>query len=185
MFKVRDATLDEAQRLLKIYDYYVKHTAITFEYVTPSLTEFKTRMAKTMERYPYLVVEQDGRVEGYAYAGVFKDRAAYDWACETTIYLDFRAQKSGMGRLLYETLENCLRDMEITNLYACISQETDQLSSNSADFHQHLGFEKVGEFHHCGYKFERWYDMIWMEKIIGSHELNPKPIKPHNKLTKE
>lgn len=176
MIAVRDATMEDAERILEIYDYYVKNTAITFEYVTPSAREFKKRMERTMSRYPYLVIERDGIVQGYAYADSFIDRAAYDWSCETTIYLDHRGLKSGMGRTIYEALESKLRKMGILNLYACIAfpEVNDQyLTTNSADFHAHMGFVKAGEFHKCGYKFERWYHMIWMEKIIGEHGSKP------------
>lgn len=172
MMRVRDAVLEDAERILEIYDYYVKNTAISFEYETPSLEEFRERMRNTKERYPYLVIEEAGRVEGYAYAGAFIKRAAYDWSCEMTIYLAPDARKRGMGRKLYEALEEALSDMGICNLYACIGypeQEDEYLTTNSADFHAYLGYEKVGEFHQCGYKFGRWYNMIWMEKIIGEH----------------
>lgn len=179
MIVVRDAAIEDAERILEIYDYYVRNTAITFEYDTPSLAEFKKRMKNTMQRYPYLVVLKDGRIEGYAYAGPFVGRAAYDWSCELTVYLDHKAVKCGMGRIIYEALEKTLRNMGIVNLYACIGYpETDDeyLTTNSADFHEHLGFVKAGEFHKCGYKFNRWYNMIWMEKIIGEHEEKQTPI---------
>ena len=170
LIEIRNAKTEDAKRLVEIYDYYVKNTAITFEYDTPSPEEFAARMEHTMERYPYLVVEVDGNIEGYAYAGVFKDRAAYDWSCETTIYIDRYAGKNGMGRMLYEALEEKLKAMGILNMYACIGYpdtEDEYLTKNSAEFHEHLGYTKVGEFHKCGYKFGRWYDMIWMEKMIG------------------
>lgn len=173
MITIRNAKTEDAERILEIYDYYVKNTAITFEYETPTLKEFRIRMQKTMHHYPYLVILKDGIIEGYAYAGTFKERAAYDWSCETTIYLDYNARKSGLGRKLYEALEKDLRNMGILNLYACIGfpQKNDEyLTTNSADFHAHLGFAKVGEFHNCGYKFGHWYNMIWMEKIIGEHQ---------------
>ncbi len=167
--KIRNAEPADAKRLLEIYDYYVRNTAITFEYDTPSLEEFTNRIENTIKRYPYLVIEKDGRIEGYAYAGVFKDRAAYDWSCETTIYIDHELRKSGMGRMLYEALEEKLKAQGIRNLYACIGypeKEDEYLTKNSAEFHAHLGYSIVGEFHRCGYKFDRWYNMIWMEKII-------------------
>ncbi len=172
MTEVRDATLGDAESILKIYDYYVKNTAITFEYDSPTLAEFEDRMKKIMERYPYLVILQDGEIKGYAYARKFIDRAAYDRSCELTIYLDRNAQKCGLGRTLYDALQSALKDMGILNLYACIgypTQNDEYLTTNSADFHEHLGFVTVGRFHKCGYKFGRWYDMIWMEKIIGTH----------------
>ena len=129
-------------------------------------------MENIMKRYPYLVIEDKGLIKGYAYAGVFKARAAYDWSCETTIYIDRNERKSGMGRMLYEALEKKLKAQGILNLYACIGYpeiDDEYLTKNSAEFHEHLGYTKVGEFHKCGYKFGRWYDMIWMEKIIGEH----------------
>ena len=173
MIVIRNAETADAKRLLEIYDYYVQHTAITFEYDTPSLEEFETRIQKTRERYPYLVIEKDGEIKGYAYAGVFYNRRAYDWSCEMSIYLDQSSKKCGMGRVLYEALEEKLKNMGILNLYACVAYpiiEDEYLTTNSAAFHEHLGFKTVGEFHQCGYKFNRWYNMIWMEKIIGEHE---------------
>ena len=179
MITIRDAAPADAGRLLEIYDYYVRETAISFEWVTPTLEEFQGRMKRTMARYPYLVAQEDGVVQGYAYAGPFVGRAAYDWSCELTIYLARDARGRGMGRRLYEALEDALRKMGVLNLYACIGwpeREDEYLTANSADFHAHLGFVKAGEFRNCGYKFGRWYHMIWMEKIIGSHGENQKPV---------
>lgn len=176
--KIRDARIEDAERILEIYDYYVKNTAITFEYETPSLEEFKQRMRNIMSRYPYLVIEKDGLIQGYAYAGAFHSRAAYDWACEMTVYLDHEARKCGLGRKIYEALEEALQKMGVLNLYACIGYpetEDEYLTKNSAEFHAHLGFQKIGEFTKCGYKFGRWYHMIWMEKIIGEH-LEKQPL---------
>lgn len=171
--RIREAAVDDAARLLEIYAYYVEKTAITFEYDVPSLEEFRGRIAHIKERYPYLVIERDGVIEGYAYAGVFKDRAAYDRSCEMTIYLDREAVGGGLGRKLYEALEEALKARGILNLYACIGypDEADEyLDYNSAQFHEHLGYRTVGTFHQCGYKFGRWYSMIWMEKMIGEHK---------------
>lgn len=186
MIEVRDATEKDAERILEIYDYYVRNTAITFEYDTPSLEEFRERMRKVMRKYPYLVILQDGEIKGYAYAREFVGRAAYDWSCEMTIYLDHRAKKCGLGRILYETLEKALQDMGILNLYACIGypeQEDEYLTANSADFHAHLGYTKIGEFHRCGYKFGRWYHMNWMEKMIAEHREVQPPVKGYPELS--
>lgn len=169
---IRDVEMKDAERILEIYAYYVDNTAITFEYDVPDLSEFQNRIKNTIKKYPYLVIEEDGVVKGYAYAGPFVGRAAYNWSCEMTIYLDHMAQKCGLGRKIYEAMENKLSEMGILNLYACIGypiMEDEYLNNNSAQFHEHLGFSKVGEFQKCGYKFGRWYNMIWMEKIIGEH----------------
>ena len=138
---IRDAKLSDAPRLLEIYSYYVKNTAITFEYNVPSLEEFRHRMKNITLRYPYIVLEADGKVMGYAYAGSFIGRAAYDWSCEMTVYLDRTAKKLGFGRKIYEAMEQRLKDMGILNLYACIGyidKEDEYLNHNSADFHAPL-----------------------------------------------
>ena len=170
----RSASVNDAEALLNIYAYYVKNTAITFEYDVPTLEEFKQRITNTLKKYPYLVVVKEGTILGYAYAGVFKNRAAYDWSAEMTIYLKYDAVKCGLGRMLYEALETEMKKRGFLNLYACIGypiEEDEYLTRNSAEFHAHLGYQTVGEFHKCGYKFGRWYNMIWMEKLIGEHKV--------------
>ena len=170
--KIRSASTADAARIRDIYAYYVENTAISFEYEVPTLDEFAHRIAGTLEKYPYIVIEKDGEVEGYAYAGPFKARAAYGRSCEVSIYVDRDSRGRGYGRALYEELERRLKDMGILNLYACVAspiEEDERLTRNSEQFHAHLGFAKVGEFHKCGYKFGRWYNMVWMEKIIGKH----------------
>ena len=162
---IRTAALDDAEEILKIYAYYVEHTAITFEYEVPTLDEFRERIAKTLKKYPYLVIMVEDKIMRYAYAGAFVGRAAYDWSVVLTIYLAHDARKSGLGRKLYAALEQELAKMGILNLYACIGypeEEDEYLTKNSAEFHAHLGFKKVGEFYKCGYKFGRWFHMIWM-----------------------
>ena len=172
MMQIRSAAPGDAAELLEIYAFYVKNTAITFDIDVPSPEEFGNRIAAIQKKYPYLVLEEDGVIQGYCYAGVFKDRAAYDHSCEMTIYLDHRAKGRGYGRKLYEALEAALKEQGILNLYACIGdpiEEDEYLTKNSEQFHRHMGYAKVGEFHKCGKKFGRWYNMIWMEKIIGEH----------------
>ena len=185
---IRIATENDAEKLLEIYAYYVKNTAITFEYEVPSLDEFKKRIHKTLSKYPYLVSEQDGAILGYAYAGAFKERSAYDWAVETTIYIAKDARKKGLGRELYMALENALSLQNVINLNACIGYpdvEDEYLTKNSASFHEHLGYRMVGEFHKCGYKFGRWYNMVWMEKFITEHPKNPASILSFDEIRQE
>ena len=182
MIEIRTAEKKDAGRLLEIYDYYVRNTAVSFEYETPSLDEFRNRMAHTLSKYPYLVIVRDGIIEGYAYAGPFKGRAAYGWSCEISIYLDCRARKCGLGRMLSEALEAALKEMGILNIYGCIAYpetEDEYLTTNSADYHQHLGFRTVGQFRQCAYKFGRWYNMIWMEKCIGEHIDQPAAVRKY------
>lgn len=180
MILVRDARIDDASRLLEIYGHYVRNTAISFENTTPSLEEFKNRIKEITLRYPYLVIEEDGSVAGYAYAHLFVGREAYSYSAETTIYLDPDSRGKGLGRRLYGELEKRLKEMGIINLYACIGvteKQDEYLTNNSRDFHSHIGYKTVGVFERCGRKFGRWYDMIWMEKTIGEHVAHPCSVK--------
>ena len=186
--QIRVATEEDAEELLQIYRPYVEETVITFEYEVPSAEEFRQRITHTLEKYPYLVAEKDGRIVGYAYASAFKERAAYDWAVETTIYLEKGSRKKGIGRNIYNALEDALRMQHILNLNACIGYpevEDEYLTKNSADFHAHLGYRLVGEFKQCGYKFGRWYNMVWMEKMTGEHGEKPEPVIPFSEVAAE
>ena len=178
---IRVARDEDAADLARIYAYYVNETAITFEYQAPDVPEMEKRRKTILEQYPYLVAEKDGKVVGYAYAHEFYGRDAYAWSVEATIYVDKDARRSGIGRPLYEALEQSLKDMGILNINTCIAVTNDSddpyVTNGSFFFHQHLGYEKVAQFHHSGYKFGRWYD-VWMEKMIGDHNDNPTPIIP-------
>ena len=176
---LRTATPQDAKDILSIYAPYVRNTAITFEYDVPTLEEFTGRIMHTLEKYPYIVAEHEDKIVGYAYAGAFNERAAYDWAVETTIYVDQTMRKMGIGKILYSELEKALAAQGITNLYACIGypdKEDEYLTKNSVQFHEHLGYRFVGEFYKCGYKFNRWYNMVWMEKNIGRHVKEQPPV---------
>ena len=182
---IRTAALPDAERLLEIYRPYVEETAITFEYDVPTIDEFRGRMTRVLEKYPYLVAERDGTIVGYAYAGPFVGRAAYDWSVETTIYLDRAVRRQGIGKALYTALETVLGAMGILNLNACIGYpevEDEHLTRNSVEFHAHLGYQWVGQFHNCGYKFGRWYHMVWMEKMLGEHPVQPDPVAPFSSV---
>lgn len=176
--EIRAAAPADASALLSIYRPYVEKTAVTFEYETPSLAGFAGRIAGISEKYPYLVLLEGETAVGYAYAGLFKERAAYDWAVETTVYLRMDRRGRGYGKLLYTALEDELRRRGFLNAYACIAyteQEDEYLTNASRRFHERLGYRLCGTFRQCGYKFGRWYDMIWMEKMLGSHEADPAP----------
>lgn len=179
---IRIARPQDARALAAIYRPYVEQTAISFECEAPTATAMLRRMEDVLTRYPYLVAERGGDLLGYAYAHPFIGRAAYDWSAEMTIYLRMDARRAGIGGQLYRTLEDLLRDMGVLNLNACIGYpQTDDdpyLTTNSVDFHKHLGYEWVGRFHDSGSKFGRWYDMVWMEKLLAPHQTPPTPICP-------
>lgn len=172
---LRIANPRDAENLLNIYSYYVKNTSITFEWEVPSVEEFHNRIENTLKKYPYIIAEKNGQLIGYAYASPFKTRAAYDWAIETSIYVHKDFRRDGVGRLLLENLEELLAKQNILNVNACIAYpevEDEYLTRDSVRFHEKMGYSLVGEFHKCGYKFNRWYNMVWMEKHIGEHISN-------------
>lgn len=183
---IQPVTESDAKQLLDIYSYYVENTAITFEYDVPTIPEFQERIRHTLKKYPYIAAVKDGIILGYAYAGVFKDRAAYDYSVEVTVYTHRSHHKEGIGKLLYTELEAILKSMGITNLYACIGIPADEddeyLDHNSMDFHTHIGYTMAGRFHKCGYKFGRWYDMVWLEKMIAEHDAIDHSIIPASSI---
>lgn len=175
---IRMAVLEDAEELLGIYTPYVTESAISFEYCPPSMEEFRERMLGIMKQFPYLVAERDGQIVGYCYASAFKNRDAYDWSVETTIYLRREYKGGGIGRRLYEKLEQILAAQHILNLNACIAYPHPE----SIAFHEKLGYKTVAHFHKCGYKSGIWYDMVWMEKMLAGHEKNPLPVIPVGNL---
>jgi phosphinothricin acetyltransferase len=180
--KVEKVTLEDAKELLDIYTPYVKKTAITFEYEVPSVKEFEDRIRNISSKFPYIkAVNDDGNIVGYAYASSFKGRRAYDWSVEMTVYVKEDCKRQKIGQTLYDALEKSLADMGILNANACIAYlkegTTDEhLTNDSMYFHEKRGYKLVGTFHDSGFKFGTWYDMIWMEKMLGEHTSTPAPV---------
>ena len=168
--QLRSANIDDTKEILEIYSYYVLNTSISFDYEVPSFDEFRQKIQKTLEKYPYYVALSDNKIVGYAYAGPFVGREAYKYSAELTVYIDKNYTKHGIGKLLYQKLEDDLKQKGIKNLYACIgtpAEKADEyIDFNSVEFHKHLGFRQVGEFKKCGFKFNRWLNMVWLEKFI-------------------
>lgn len=171
--QIRKCTPQDAEALARIYAPYVEHTAISFEIVAPTVEEFRQRIERISAKYPYLVaVEENAENEdilGYAYASAFHPRAALSHCAEASIYLAQNQCGKGVGTALYDKLECLLRAQGIKNMYASIAwtdTPDEYLNNGSTAFHHARGFSKVAHFHHCGYKFERYYDLIWMEKFL-------------------
>ena len=179
-FFIRPVTPDDAPALAGIYGYYVERTAVSFEYVPPTAEEFRERITRTLQKYPYIAAVSGDRIIGYAYAREFVGRAACEWCVEATVYIAHDCRRTGAGRALYDALESILQQMGILNVYASIAfadGEDAYLTHDSAKFHARMGYEQVARFHRCGYKFGRWYDLIWVEKYIGSHSGIPTEVR--------
>lgn len=184
--KIRLATPQDAKEIRQIYAPYVTDTAVTFEYEVPTVETFEERITNTLRKYPYLVAEEEGHIVGYAYAGAFRPRAAYQHSVEMSIYVDREKGGKGIGRKLYQELEHRLIQQNVFVLYACITmtERTDDpyLTDGSIQFHKKMGYTFAGHFHHCGYKFSCWYSMIWMEKSICNRPDHPEPFQPISDL---
>ena len=169
---IKPVNIDDAEKILEIYGYYVLNSAVSFEYKVPSKEEFRERIRKISKDYPYYAAFSGDKILGFAYAAPFAEREAYKFSAELSIYIDKEYKRHGIGRLLYEKLEKDLKSSGITNLYAEAAipdGEDEYLDFTSLKFHQKMGFIKTGEFHKCGYKFNRWYSTVCMEKIINPH----------------
>ncbi len=152
---IRLARGEDAAGCLAIYLPFVEHTAVSFETELPTVATLRGRMEQTLQRMPWLVCERDGAVLGYAYAGGFRSRPAYQWTAETTVYVAEHAREAGVGRRLYGNLLACLRTQGFVNAVALITLP----NPASVALHEALGFKPVGVLPHVGYKLARWHDV--------------------------
>ncbi len=176
---IRTVTKDDASAILDIYSYYILNTAITFEWTVPSISEFKERISEISSNYPYLVAEDDEyNIIGYAYLSRYNKREAFSWCAELSIYIDKNNRSKGLGRILYKALEEEARKRSLLKILSCIAySENDSvyLPSASIPFHESIGFEKCGFVENAGFKFSKWWDIVWMEKNIGNYSQKPMP----------
>ena len=159
---IRPVQLSDAATIRAIYQPYVTETAITFEVEVPTVQEFESRITKTLPQFPYLVAEVDWKVMGYAYASTYYARAAYDWTTELSIYVVKEARGQGIGSALYTALEEELQARGYLRFLACIAVPNDA----SIAMHEKRGYVQVAHFPKIGYKFNKWHDVVWMQKTI-------------------
>jgi len=168
---VREA---DAPRILEIYAPIVRETTISFEYEVPGEDEMRQRIRGKLEHgYPWLVMERDDLLLGYAYAGRWRDRAAYDWTVETTVYVNAAARRGGVGRKLYETLFEVLRLQGFVQAVAGVTLPND----GSVGLHQAVGFVPTGVTHNAGYKFNKWNDVAFFELTLQTPPDVPTPTR--------
>jgi len=160
---VRDATLADASACAAVYAPYVTDTAITFETEPPDADEMARRIAKAQRSHGFLVLEDDGAVVGYAYGGPFKERAAYRWSCEVSVYLAPDRRGRGGGRRLYEELLARLT----ARGYRMAAAGMTQPNEASGRLHASMGFEPVGTYRDIGWKFDAWHDVTWVQRRLG------------------
>jgi L-amino acid N-acyltransferase YncA len=158
------ACIADIPAILEIYNYYVCHTAISFETEVPDLTAFTERFNNIAACYPFLVYKENGEILGYAYGGKHRQRQAYKWSVDVTIYLDKDARGRGIGKLLYSNLFDLLKKQGFYTAYAGITLPNEQ----SVGIHEHFGFKKVAHYNKVGYKRDQWWDVGWWELELNT-----------------
>ena len=170
---IRIATAADVPAMLDIYGPYILGTTYTFEYTVPTVEEFTRRFLSCTAQFPWLVWEEDGAVLGYAYGSAPFERAAYSWCGEVSIYLAPRAQGRGIGRRLYQVLEEILWRQGYRVIYSLVTTE----NTGSLEFHRRLGYRERATLEGCGMKFGRWLGVVWLEKTSNIVEIpTEKPV---------
>ena len=178
--RLRMACPGDAGALAEIYRPYIA-TTVTFEYVCPSPEEFRERIVRTLERYPYLVGEEGGIPLGYAYAHPLAQRAAYGWSAELSIYLREDARGRGLGARLYRALIELLALQGVRTACALVSSP----NPASEAFHEKLGFVSTGLQERVGYKNGHWLGLSFYQKPIGPYDLEPEPVRALGELPRD
>lgn len=171
---IRLATLEDAQAILSIYEPYITNTAITYETEVVPLEAFKERMKRIQSKFPWLIYESDGIILGYAYASTYRERAAYAWDCECSVYVAEEAHRRGIATKLYNEMFDRLKAQGYYNVYAFIDYPHD----SSVELHRKFGFREVGIFYKTGYKMGKWRDLMVMELALREYEGTPEMPRP-------
>lgn len=168
---IRPSRDEDLDAITRIYGHHVLHGTGTFETTPPSLADMTARRADVLAKgLPWLVAEEDGRVLGFAYGNWFKPRPAYRFSVEDSIYMDPAAHRKGLGRAL---LAELLAVLERTGTRKVMAVIGDSNNAGSIGVHRALGFEMVGVVQSCGWKFDRWLDIVMMQKTLGAGDSTP------------
>ena len=166
---IRLAQERDAEAIQRIYAPFVLHTAVSFETEPPGVDEMRSRILKILARLPWLVCEWNGGVIGYAYASPHRERAAYGWSVDVTVYAHEDYRRYGVGRALYTSLFAVLRLQGFYNACAGITLP----NPGSVGLHEAMGFQPVGVYHAVGYKLGRWHDVGWWQLALRDHSTAP------------
>lgn len=166
---IRLASISDAAEIAGIYRPYVEDTIISFELEAPDELEMARRMERTLQRAPWLVAEERGRILAYAYASRHHDRAAYQWSMDTSVYVRPGQHRRGLARALYSRLFTALAGQGYYTAFAGISLP----NAASVGLHESFGFEPVGIYKKAGYKFGAWHDVGWWQKPLRDYALQP------------
>lgn len=172
---IRIAKIEDAARIREIYRPAIESAAISFEVNVPTVDQMRQRIVECLPDYPWLVEEQSGQVRGYAYARRFHTRAAYRWTVETTVYVDQRCFRQGIGRELYRALFVILKQQGFCKAIAGITLP----NSASVALHEFLGFRQTGLIPAVGYKLGKWHDVgEWTLSLVDPLPTDPDEPTP-------
>jgi L-amino acid N-acyltransferase YncA len=174
MDRIRVARADDGAALAAIYAPSVTDAVTSFELVPPDAAEMARRLAAVLEVAPWLVLERDGEVAGFAYAARHRDRAAYQWSVDTSVYVGAAHQRTGVGRALYERLFELLLEQGFYLAHAGITLP----NPGSVALHESFGFRPVGVYTAVGYKFGAWHDVGWWRMPLREPDAEPAPPRP-------
>lgn len=163
---IRFATPDDAGWMLALYAPVVRETAISFEDVPPTLEEFRDRIERVGSRFPWLACMANGRPAGYAYASSHRDRAAYAWSVEVSVYIAEEFRGRGIGRALYGGLLPLLKEQGLRNAYGVITLP----NPASVALHKAFGFQEIGVHRNAGFKLDSWHDVLWLQRDLWDGE---------------
>ena len=178
---LRFAVEQDAEELLEIYRPYVETTSITFETQVPTVEEFAGRIREILTKFPYLVIEEDGAILGYAYAHPFHERAAYGWTVESSVYVRQDVRHGHIGTLLYQALMERLERQGVRNVCAVVTVPNEP----SMAFHARMGFTSAGILPNFGYKLGKWHGVAYLYRHLGPVDVPPKPLLPLKELPLE
>jgi L-amino acid N-acyltransferase YncA len=176
---IRIARADDADAVHAIYTPAIIHTAITFETELPGAETMRHRIVNRLQHYPWLVWEEKGDVLAYAYATRFRERAAYDWIAETSVYVRADARRRGIARHLYGVLLDVMRFQGINQVVGVITLPGEV----SVSLHEAMGFTPAGVWHHAGHKLGQWWDVGVWQKELQTPANPPVPVRAFSSLT--
>jgi len=181
MHSIRLANEKDAEGILAIYSPYIENTSFTFETEVPAVKAFAERINNYLVNWPWLVFEIDGKIAGYAYGAKYRERTAYQWCVESSVYIHDDFQRSGIARALYMALIDILKAQGFRNVYAVINLPNEK----SVSFHESCGFKYFATYEKVGYKLGKWKNVGWWELVINEYTDEPAaPIK-FSELNKE
>ncbi len=181
MMLLRLATPADAEGILNIYAPYIEETSFTFETEVPSAEDFAERIRTYLINWPWLVCEIDGVIAGYAYATRHRERTAYQWCVESSIYIHDNFQRTGIAKALYMALFEILKEQGFRNVYAVINLPNDK----SVKFHENCGFSYFATYEKVGYKLGKWKNVGWWKLSVNEYGDEPAAPLPFGCMKKD